>query len=198
MTWQEAAKDLRIERTLHPMMVRAGFFNSVEREKPGTMMAAYQWEEAPIGLRDREVVLLFYRQTEGQMDQLVGWASLIAASQDQGCQELVLGVLPEWRGHGYRRAILMLASDWAFEHNGAEACTAVVLNTNKDQQRAYQKDYMNGFPFQWAGLVWHPEPGYVLYTREKPEAEEDDEPEQLELPFPSNPHSDGWCEQQAA
>jgi RimJ/RimL family protein N-acetyltransferase len=164
-----AVMKLVLERTEHPAYILTGFYHAWERARPGLMKAAYGWS-SPSSYRDSaELMLIAYLEEAPGHLLPIGWASLLPHPSIEDCRYLAIGIMPEYTGKGYRKPLLMAASDWAFKCLDCVMVTAEVFDTNAAQQSKYMQDSRDpSWPFRYSGSVWYPK-GMALkqFTRVK-------------------------------
>lgn len=100
----------------------------------------------------------------------VGWGACYLSLDDPDDIEavLVVGVFPDFRGRGYRLAILDWMAAWA-KKRGAKYARIIVFAENEANHQRHHDEADRG-PWIWAGDVWYPDP-YSIFVRALTEEE---------------------------
>lgn len=109
-----------------------------------------------------------YRLWEARQDGArVGWIALSEHAADDAAW-LSYGVWPQYRERGYRKGMVSQAAEHAFAFLGVQEVRQGVLLTNPEHLRRLFREAREGGPWQHAGAVWLPRPGYHIFMMERP------------------------------
>jgi len=119
------------------------------------------WPRAPIP-RER-----FYLFTDARTDERVAWGMIRMDEVDAFFHRLI-GVWPHYQGRGLVKDIADMITHAGFEEwPSAEGCMSMVLNTNPYQDKRLKAMSDGRMVNIFAGKVFFPEPGHVLFWLSK-------------------------------